>query len=88
MEFSQTKDLLSLAQFKEFGNELYDGLNVICEKNKRTPLINGILRSWSIGSVKMDLTGFGKYAESSCIVEINGINQSWPFTMLYVKKWD
>lgn len=86
MEFPDRNNLQSLADYHNKGGSLYDGLPVVCEKNYRTDLIHGVLKTWHIGSVKMDITGLGKYSESSCIVELNGVNQSWPFTMLYVKK--
>lgn len=85
MEFESRKGLQSLAQHHKNGGELYDGLPVICEKNYRTKLIDGILKSWQIGEVKFDLTGLGKYSNSSTVVEINGKEENWPFTMLYVK---
>ena len=83
--FPNRKNLQSLADYHNKGGELSDGLNVVCERNYRTPLIDGVLKSWKIGSVKMDITGLGKYSESSTLVEINSKIEKWPFTMLYVK---
>lgn len=86
VQFPDRSGLESLSKFHHDGGILSDTLQVICERNFRTPLINGVLKSWQIGSVKMDLTGYGKYAESSCIVDIDGKETKWPFSMLYVKK--
>lgn len=83
--FPDRKDLNSLSNFHHKGGELYDGMPVICERNYRTPLINGILKSWFIGEVKYDITGMGKYSASHCIVEINGKESKWAFSMIYVK---
>lgn len=85
MYFSDLKGLKSLAQYHKNGGQLFDGLQVYCEKNRRTKLSVGFLKTWQIGSVKMDLTGLGKYSESSTTVEIDGKIENWPFTMLYVK---
>ena len=83
--FPNRDNLNSLADFHNKGGQLYDGMPIVFERNYRTPLIDCILKSWQIGSVKMDITGLGKYSESSCIVEINGKIEKIPFTMLYVK---
>lgn len=86
MEFEKRDHLQSLAEYHKNGGELYDGLPVVCEKNYRSPLIDGVLKTWQIGEVKFDLTQLGKYSVSTTTVEVNGKIESWPFTMLYVKK--
>lgn len=86
MEFVNLKNLQSLALYHKNGGELFNGLEVTCEASFRGKLKKGKLKSWVIGSVKMDLTQLGKYSESSTIVEVDGKEEKWPFTMLYVKK--
>lgn len=83
--FPDRKNLKSLAIFHHKGGKLFDGMPVICERNYRTPLIEATLKSWTIGEVKMDITGIGKYSASSVIVERDGKTESWPFSTIYVK---
>lgn len=86
VKFIDKSHLQSLADFHRKNGELFDGMQVYCERNYRTPLIEATLKSWSIGSVKSDITGLGKYSVSSAIVIREGKEESWPFSMLYVKK--
>jgi hypothetical protein len=86
IEFDNRANLQSLCEYHKNGGELYDGLPVICELNYRSKLLNGTLKTWQIGSVKMDLTNLGKYSESTTTCEVNDVIENWPFTMLYVKK--
>lgn len=84
--FPNRENLDSLANFHNKGGELYDGMPIVFERNYRSELLDCTLKSWQIGSVKMDITGLGKYSESSCMVDLNGKIEKLPFTMLYVKK--
>src|ERR1700743_2507755 len=77
-------ELITLGQYHNAGHELQPGMEVVCEMNARTPLTTGILKSYVIGEAKYDVTGFGKYAFSYAMVEQNGKEQKWPFTMLWV----
>lgn len=81
-----TKDLTSLSQYHNKGGMFIEDLPIWLERNVRTPHIEAKLKAWMIGSVAMDITGFGKYSESIAIVEINGENQSWPFSMIYLRE--
>lgn len=83
--FPDRKNLQSLANYHNKGGELIDGMQIYCERNYRTPLIEAKLKSWTIGEVKMDITGLGKYSVSSVIVERDGKTESWPFSTIYVK---
>lgn len=84
LNFAEISGLTALTVFHHRGGELLADTPVLLERNRRTELIPGVLKKWSIGEVKSDITGYGKYANSSVEVEVNGIEQSWPFTMVYV----
>ncbi len=83
--FPDRKDLISLSSFHHKGGELYEDMPVICERNYRTPLINGILKSWFIDEVKCDITGYGKYSASYCMIERDSKIEKWAFSMIYVR---
>lgn len=82
----KTDSLTSLAEYHHKGGEFIEDLPVWVERNARTALIPTVLKSWKIGSVKMDLTGYGKYSESSTMVVIDGKEVSWPFSMVYLRE--
>lgn len=85
IQFQNNKDLTALTKYHHSGGELTQGMDILLERNYRTPLIPSKLISWDIGEVAMDITGYGKYSKSSCIVELDGKGVSWPFSMIYVK---
>lgn len=85
IEFENRKDFVSLAKYCENGGKLIEGLEVIAERNFRTPLKSAKLKNWNIGSVLLDLTGYGKYSESSVEIEIDNKIEKWPFTMIMIK---
>jgi hypothetical protein len=83
-QFESLEGLQSLTEFHHSGNELVVGMPVLLERNRRTPLKAAILKSWEIGEVKNDLTGYGKYSASTVTME--GEDKPWPFTMVFHKK--
>jgi len=83
--FEKRDHLISLCKFHHSGNELIKGMKILIERNYRSPLSEAEFVSAKIGEVKMDITGYGKYSESSCVVIENGETKSWPFSMIYLK---
>jgi hypothetical protein len=84
-EFESLDGLQSLSEFHHSGGELVEGMEVLLERNRRTKLVSGVLKSWQIGEVKNDITGYGKYASSEITVLIDGVEKQWPFLMTYHK---
>lgn len=85
IQFEDRSQMISIATHHNTGGELISGMDILCERNYRTPLIPAKLVYWKVGTATLDITGYGKYANSELVVEINGKNQTWPFTMAYIK---
>lgn len=85
MNFPKRDKDKSLTKHHHSGGELSQGMDILLERNYRTELIPSKLISWTIGEVLNDITGYGKYSNSNCIVELDGKQVSWPFSMIYVK---
>jgi len=83
--YTNRNNLTTLCKFHHSGNELITGMKILIERNYRSPLSEAEFVSAKIGEVKMDVTGYGKYSESSCVVIENGETKSWPFSMIYLK---
>jgi len=84
-EFISLKNYTSLSEFHHNGGELKEDMELFFEANYRTELKVVILKTWFIGSVKLDITGYGKYSESSTMCLKDEKLTSIPFTMLYIK---
>lgn len=85
IEFESLAGKLALTVFHFNDGELKEDMPVFVERNRRTRLQPAVLKAWQIGEVKNDITGYGKYANSSVTVEIDGIPQIWPFSMVYLQ---
>ena len=83
-QFESLEGLQSLTEFHHSGGELKEGMKVMLYKSSKTPLRPAVLKSWTIGEVKNQVTGYEKYNASSVILE--GEEKAWPFTMVYHKK--
>lgn len=84
MNFPDRKNTTCLTVYHHKGGELHEGMKIYLERNLQTPLIEANLVSWQIGEVSYDVTGYGKYSKSNCIVEFDNKQYSWPFSMIYV----
>jgi len=84
MNFPERDKDKALTKYHHSGGVLTEGLDILLERNYRTRLIPAKLISWQIGSVVNDITGYGKYSNSTCIVEFDSKQVSWPFSMIYL----
>ena len=84
LNFTKSDGLTALTIYHHNGGNLFDGLPILLEQNRRTNLKPAVLKSWHIGEVKMDLTGYGRYSESNITAEIDGKEETWPFSMIYL----
>jgi hypothetical protein len=84
MNFPERDKSKALTKFHHDSGQLIEGMDILLERNYRTPLIPAKLISWNIGEVINDITGYGKYSVSNCMVEFDGQQVSWPFSMIYV----
>lgn len=85
VEFESLEGLKSLTEYHHAGGELVIDMPVLLEGGRRAKLTPGKLKSWVIGTVKNDLTGYGKYSASTIIAEVDGEEKEWPFSMVYYK---
>lgn len=86
INFTKLDGLTALTVYHFKGGNLFDGMPVLLERNRRTPLKEAVLKSYSIGEVVNDITGYGKYSKSSIEVEVDGKQISWPFSMVYISE--
>jgi hypothetical protein len=84
--FESITDKLALTVYHFKGGELVVDMPILYERNARTKLRPAILKDWKIGEVKFDITGYGKYSNSTVTIEVDGKNQIWPFSMIYLDK--
>lgn len=84
--FPDRSQLDCITRFHKEGGVLKQGQKIFLERNARTELIPAELISWDIGEVKCDITGYGKYSNSTALVELEGRTVIWPFSMIYITK--
>lgn len=87
IRFNTYEGLTSIADYhRKVGSCEFD-LDLMLERSVRTPLIPAKLKELVIFDLKPDFTGLGKYmsSQSWATVEVNGKEEQWPLTMIYVK---
>lgn len=85
IKFTDLSDYMSLVDYINKRGFYQNIMEVFCEKNRRTPLQKGLTL---INKDNKNVQAFyqRRYGECLCVVNIQGVNSVWPFTMLYVKK--